>query len=38
MERLCNASLQRFREHRDATDTAEIEVQNILDRFTEVIP
>jgi len=36
MERLCEASLRRFREHRDAAEAAELEAENILDRFTEV--
>jgi hypothetical protein len=36
MERLCEASLRRFREHRDATEAAELEAESILDRFTEV--
>jgi hypothetical protein len=36
MERLCEESLRRFREHRDAAETAELEAENILDRFTEV--
>ena len=36
MERLCEESLRRFREHRDAAEAAELEAVNILDRFTEV--
>lgn len=36
MERLCEESLRRLREHRDAVEEAELEAESILDRFTEV--
>ena len=36
MERLCEESLRRFREHRDAAEAADLEAENILDRFKEV--
>jgi len=37
MEHLCEESLRRFREHRDAADAAELEAEKILDRFTEAL-
>lgn len=37
MEHLCEESLRRFREHRDAAEAAELEAESTLDRFTEVL-
>ena len=36
MEHLCEESMRRFQEHRDAAKAAELEAETILDRFVEV--